>query len=92
MEKNLHFNKNNTFLVKGIAIIFMVLHHCVGLYYNQFDLSWYSLNSSNVESLIILFFSTAGKVCVPILTIVSGFGITKSYSRYNPESVKLKRI
>ena len=87
LGKSLYFDKNNTFLVKGIGIIFMVLHHCVGLYYNQFDLSWYSLNSSNVDSLIILFFSTAGKVCVPILTIVSGFGITKSYSRFTEKSI-----
>lgn len=76
------FDKRYTQLIKGIAILFMVLHHTVGLYYNSFDLRWYTENSNNIGSLILLFFSTAGKVCVPLLTILSGFGLAKSYNRF----------
>ena len=32
--------------------------------------------------MILLFFSTAGKVCVSLLTILSGFGLAKSYSKF----------
>ena len=90
------FGKKQTQLIKGIAILFMVLHHTVGLYYNHFDLHWYVENCNNLGSLIILFFSTAGKVCVPLLAILSGFGLAKSYSifrnKHNSVSSDIKFI
>ena len=67
----------------------MVLHHSVGLFYNQVDLYWYAQNSDGIGSLIILFFSSAGKVCVPLLTILSGFGLSKSYQKFK---VKYKNV
>ena len=76
------FDQNNTALIKGIAILLMVLHHTNGKYYNAIDLQWYSQNSENIGALITLLFSTAGKVCVQLLTILSGFGLSKSYIKY----------
>lgn len=84
-QTGLVFDKRQTNLIKGIAILFMVLHHTVGLYYNQVDLQWYGQNTGNGLMLLLLFLSTAGKVCVQLLTILSGFGLAKSYSKYLKE-------
>lgn len=86
LKEHTYFDKTDSFIVKGIAILFMVLHHCVGLYYNSFDLSWYSMNCSDNNPLILLLFSTAGKVCVPLFTIISGYGITKSYIKFSEKN------
>ena len=82
MHTELVFDKRDTNIIKGIAILFMVLHHTVGLFYNSIDLNWYTQNSKGIISLIVLLFSSAGKVCVPLLTILSGFGLAKSYNKY----------
>ena len=75
------FTIRETNICKGIAILFMILHHAVRKYYNSFDLSWYAENSTSIYYMILLFFSTAGKVCVPLFTVLSGYGISKSYSK-----------
>lgn len=77
------FDKDCTFLIKGIAILFMVLHHTVGQFYNQVDLSWYGQHSTDAGTLILLLFATVGKVCVQLLTILSGFGLAKSYLKFS---------
>lgn len=83
-EQAFRFSTFDTNVCKGMAILFMILHHAVGKYYNDVDLSWYSANanSTDLTSLLFLFLSTAGKVCVPLFTVLSGFGIAKSYSAF----------
>ena len=83
MENIIKFDKKHTQVIKGLAILFMVLHHVGSLYYNQIDLNWYARNSRDVPEMILLFFSTGGKVCVSLFTIMSGFGLAKSYGRYS---------
>ena len=83
---NFEFSKTDTNICKGIAILFMVLHHAVAKYYNHIDFSWYAANSVNGPYMIMLFFSTAGKVCVSLLTILSGYGLAKSYSKFGENS------
>ena len=78
MENIIKFDKKHTQVIKGLAILFMVLHHVGSLYYNQIDLSWYARNSRDVPEMILLFFSTGGKVCVSLFTIMSGFGLPAS--------------
>ena len=73
------FDRRDTAVCKGIAILFMTLHHCLQKYYNRFDLSWYARHSSSLPEKFLIFFSSAGKVCVSLLTILSGYGITKKY-------------
>ena len=82
------FSKIDTNICKGVAILFMILHHAVAKYYNHFDLSWYAANSTSIPYEIMLFFSTAGKVCVSLLTILSGYGLAKSYSSFGENSIK----
>ena len=83
LENIIKFDKKHTQVIKGLAILFMVLHHVGSLYYNQIDLNWYARNSRDVPEMILLFFSTGGKVCVSLFTIMSGFGLAKSYGRYS---------
>ncbi len=85
---NRTFSKNDTNICKGIAILFMVLHHSVGRYYDSFDLSWYFDNSYDILSLVTVIFSSAGKVCVSLLTILSGYGLSKSFSHYLTDKEK----
>lgn len=79
------FEITDTNICKGIAILLMILHHTVGKYYNSFDLSWYATNSDNLLERLVLYLSTSGKVCVSILTILSGYGLLKKYLSLNRE-------
>ncbi|NEX02322.1 Peptidoglycan/LPS O-acetylase OafA/YrhL, contains acyltransferase and SGNH-hydrolase domains [Pseudobutyrivibrio sp. NOR37] len=73
------FSKKDTNIVKGIAILAMVFHH---------------LNSNNPGiplklegfSDLTLLFATTGKVCVALLTILSGYGLTCSWEKRNISS------
>lgn len=88
-----NFSIRDTNICKGIAIVFMVFHHIVGKFYNTFDLSWYSANcSGSLLSYLLLFVSSAGKVCVSLLTILAGYGIYKKYINYRNASKKVSEI
>lgn len=89
------FSIRDTNICKGIAIVFMVLHHLIACFYNSFDLSWYistAIDKFGGTSLYvflpILFLSTAGKVCVSLLSILSGYGITKKYIKFGGRDIK----
>ena len=66
------FSKNDTKIVKGIAILAMVFHH---IYPNNPGIPVLQQNGFNLQ----LLFATTGKVCVVLLTILSGYGITCSW-------------
>lgn len=72
------FEKNDTNLVKGIAIFAMVFHH---LYPNNPGLTLEMLGKVNFTILL----AQAGKVCVPLLTLLSGFGMAESFKSYLEE-------
>ena len=74
------FSKNDTSLLKGVAILAMVFHHTVqvnpGLPIGAYD--FYS-----AETL----FAAAGKVCVALLTLLSGFGLAEGYRKQKKHTV-----
>ncbi len=68
------FSKKDTNIVKGIAILAMVFHH---LYPNNPGVP---LRLEDFSDLTLLF-ATTGKVCVVLLTILSGYGLTRSWQK-----------
>lgn len=74
------FSKNDTSLLKGIAILAMVFHHTVqvnpGLPIGAYE--FYS-----AETLL----AAAGKVCVSLLTLLSGFGLAEGYRKRKGHTV-----
>ena len=82
-----YFSSKDTNICKGIAILFMVLHHLVGAFYNSFDLNWYEINAVDYPKILLLF-SSSGKVCVSLFTILSGYGMYKKYDSYIKETKK----
>ena len=85
------FDKRQTNIAKGAAVLLLLWHH---LFYNSPDnynlfKSLYVHNSVPVEC----FAANFAKVCVAVFLILSGYGLTKSYTQYcytvqNTEGVK----
>lgn len=93
MEKS-GFTKNDTAIVKGIAIIFMFMHHLFAFPDRIKDgasyISLFSISGTNMEFLI----GTFGKICVAMFLFLSGFGIYKKITdnRENTISVIFKQL
>ncbi|MBQ8913050.1 MAG: acyltransferase family protein [Lachnospiraceae bacterium] len=68
------FSKKDTDIIKGIAILAMILHHTYG---NDPASSIFQMG--NVSK--ITWLAATGKVCVALFTILSGYGLTKSYNK-----------
>ena len=68
------FDRRDTQAVKGIAIIAMVIHH----FYLSDPAALIKINSLGD---VIKVFGATGKVCVALLTILSGYGLMESYKK-----------
>lgn len=78
------FSKKDTLVVKGIAILMMVMHH---LYrqpslFKDYEVSFYPLNQSLVVSVSDFF-----KICVATFVFLSAYGLTYSLKKYNSDTV-----
>lgn len=74
MEEGCCFSKKDTNIVKGIAILAMILHH---VYPNSTGTPIYMLDNKNIIGIV----ASCGKICVSLLTILSGFGLTESFKK-----------
>lgn len=79
-KRGYQFTIQDTNMVKGIAILLMVFHHT---YPNNPGIPIYL--QDNINFLWIL--ATCGKICVALLTILSGYGICESYKKKNPVGI-----
>lgn len=75
------FSRNDIYVVKGIAIVAMVLHH---VYPNSTGTPIYMLDNKDAIGLV----ASCGKLCVSLLTILSGFGLTESYKKRECEDFR----
>ena len=75
------FSRNDTYVVKGIAIVAMGLHH---VYPNSTGTPIYMLDNKDAIGLV----ASCGKLCVSLLTILSGFGLTESYKKRECEDFR----
>lgn len=76
MDKN--FTKNDTLVVKGVAIIAMLFHHC---YTSKTDLNAYMISYAPFAKATVLRMSLWSKVCVGIFVFLSAYGITLSLKK-----------
>lgn len=76
------FSKQDTKVVKGIAIAMLMLHHCFLSVdrFEAFTISFYPLSQGRVINL-----AEAAKCCVGIFTFLSAYGMTKSYHKMDSE-------
>ncbi len=73
---NYAFSKRDTTIVKGIAILAMLFHHT---YPNNPGMPIHLVEGANYLTLI----AESGKICVSLLTILSGYGLAESYKKLN---------
>lgn len=71
------FNISYTQLVKGVAILLLLVHHLFGVKYVL------PIGEVDFNQLITCF----TKVCVALFTILSGYGITKSFVKKNISNI-----
>lgn len=72
----MNFTKDDTNIVKGIAILAMVFHH---VYPNSTGTPYPLLENPTITSIL----ASCGKICVALLTILSGYGLMESYKKTN---------
>lgn len=76
MKENNQFTKNDTLILKGIAILIMMYHHC---FCTLERFSNYNVQFCIVSQDIGIRISNFGKICVAIFTFLSAYGMTISW-------------
>lgn len=77
-ETKEYFTKDFTQYIKGIAVLLLLAHH---LFWRQVELPL-QYSTANLNDYI----TPLTKVCVTIFTVLSGFGMAKSWNRYNKKT------
>ena len=74
----MQFTKKDTALVKGVAILMMLFHHCFESAgrYAGYDMNFFPLNESQTITIASFF-----KICVALFVFLSGYGIAKSLEK-----------
>lgn len=72
------FSVNDSFSIKGIAIIFMIIHHC---FRTGAVLSFgtHNIFCDPLKKYQVVNIADFGKLCVPIFAFLSGYGLYLSY-------------
>lgn len=88
IKKEFIFDKRQTNIAKGIAILLLLWHH---LFFNNpetYDLfsSFFIIKGIPIESLI----STIFKVCVAVFLFLSGYGLYISYNSFTKKVINSK--
>ena len=75
----MNFTRNDTFVAKGVAVILLLIHHL--FYTTDYDFSSFLIGRSDWVNL-----AKIGKVCVAMFLILSGYGLAKSFEKYQTSS------
>ena len=71
------FNKRQTQMAKGIAILFMLFHHLFS--YREDVIEEYRVSFAPLSMQTVTLLAVAAKICVGIFVFLSAFGMTRSY-------------
>ena len=85
------FTKDDTKVVKAIAVMLMLYHHLFGFperIYNNYINLIPTINNHNISFLIASF----GKICVTIFIFLAGYSSYISMKNNKEESVVKKRV
>ena len=90
-DRELVFDKRQTNIAKGIAIVFLLWHHLFSYFPdapNSF-ISLYLIKGIAIETILASYL----RVCVAMFLFLSGFGMYKSWDKFNNNvSPKTKRL
>jgi peptidoglycan/LPS O-acetylase OafA/YrhL len=95
------FGRDETLQMKGIAILFIVIHNFVHAFgyspANEFIFSlekwnkfWLLVTNPSFDT-IYHFFSFLGWCGVPVFVFISGYGLVKKYESHNSETISVKQ-
>ncbi len=79
----MQFTKKDTALVKGVAILMMLFHHC---FESKKRFADYTLNFFPLTEGQTVLIATFCKICVALFVFLSGYGIAISLSKIDPAS------
>lgn len=84
----MEFTKNDTNLIKGVAIIMMIFHHC---FLGADRYAGYDISFGILGEYYTVMLSSFCKICVSVFVFLSGYGITISLSKINmSNSIEIK--
>lgn len=78
MEKKISFSKNDTLVIKGVTILFLLFHHC--FLSGRFE--EYGIIFEPIPQKYMVIIAAFLKICVGMFVFLSGFGMFKSYQNY----------
>lgn len=90
MDSTFSFDRKQTNISKGVAVLLLLWHHLFfnsETKYDQFT-SLFSFHGVPIECLLADFC----KVCVAIFLFLSGYGLYKSYCQYIKKEYKSNRL
>lgn len=74
-NKNVLFSKQDTLVIKGITLLFLLFHHC----FLEGRFETYVVDFSPFSEHNILILASFFKICVGMFVFLSGFGMLRSY-------------
>ena len=78
MGDKITFSKKDTLVVKGVAIIIMLFHHC---FTSADRYAGYDIVFSSIGEALTVEIASFFKICVAIFVFISGYGISISLSK-----------
>lgn len=75
----MEFNRKDTLIVKGVAVILMVIHHLFAFPDRLNGVTYISIATINGQTIEYIL-GHFGKICVAIFTFMAGFGLYKKNS------------
>lgn len=78
----MQFTKKDTALVKGVAILMMLFHHC---FESTSRFAGYTLNFFPITEESTVLIASFFKICVAVFVFLSGYGIAISLSKVSPD-------
>ncbi len=74
-----HYSVEDSLMIKGIAILLMLWHHCfLAGRFEQYQISFFPFSQSIVSNIAAI-----SKICVSFFSFISGYGLYKSYEKFS---------
>lgn len=92
MSENKYFSKQVTMVMKGGAVLFMLIHHLFSCFPDFVEK--YKVSTSVISLNTLMAFSTFGKICVAVFVFLSAYGMSVSFNhckREEQEACVLRR-
>lgn len=77
------FSKDDTLAIKGVALLFLLHHHCFCQYarFKNYEVNFFPFSSGSVVKVAAFF-----KICVGMFAFLSAYGLTVSLKKYSSDT------